>query len=169
MRPRRSVAVSLGMAKASDDALRHVDAYARLLDSKFRIPGTDVRFGLEPIAGLVPFAGDAVGFVASGLLVTTMARHGASPRLVARMLVNVGVDALVGSVPVLGSVFDVVFKANDRNVRLLREHYEEGRHTGSVWPIVAATVAALIALAVLLAWVLYEVAAWLWALLSGAL
>lgn len=142
-----------------------MEAYSRLLDSKFKIPGTDIRFGLEPIAGLVPFAGDAVGFVASGLLVTTMARHGASPRLVARMLVNVAVDAIVGSVPVLGSVFDIVFKANDRNVRLLREYYEEGRHAGSVWPIVLGTVAALLVLAVLLTWLLYEVAAWLWAAL----
>ena len=148
-------------------ALRHVEAYSRLLDSRFRLPGTDIRFGLEPIAGLVPVAGDAVGFVASGLLVLTMARHGATPRLVARMLVNVALDALVGSVPVLGSVFDVVYKANDRNVRLLREYYEEGKHAGSVWPVVLATALALLALAGLLAWLLWTVGAWVWTAASG--
>lgn len=147
-------------------ALRHVEAYSRLLDSKFRVPGTQLRFGLEPIAGLVPVAGDAVGFVASGLLVLTMARHGAAPRLVALMLWNVALDAVVGSVPILGTAFDVVYKANDRNVKLLREYYEQGRHAGSAWPIVAATLAALLLLGALLTWLLYEVGSYLWGVLA---
>ena len=149
----------------SKTALRHVEAYSRLLDSKFRIPGTGVRFGIEPIAGLVPVAGDAIGYVASGILVLTMARHGATPLLVARMLLNITVDAIVGAVPVLGSVFDVVFKANDRNARLLREYYEDGKYTGSVWPVVIGTLAALLLLGVALAWLLFELGAWLWGLL----
>ena len=149
----------------SKAALRHVEAYSRLLDSKFRIPGTDVRFGIEPIAGLVPVAGDAVGYVASGILVLTMARHGATPLLVSRMLLNITVDAIVGAVPILGSIFDMVFKANDRNARLLREYYEDGKHTGSVWPVVIGTLAALLLLGVALAWLLFELGAWLWGLL----
>ena len=67
--------------------LRWVDTFSRVLDTKFRIPGTDMRFGLDFILGLVPGAGDVLSLGMSGTLVATMARHGASPMLVARMLV----------------------------------------------------------------------------------
>ena len=142
-----------------DKALRRVRSLAQLMDSRFRVPGTDIRFGLESVVGLLPVGGDAIGFAASAGLVLTMARHAASPRLVALMLVNVAVDAFVGAVPVLGDLFDVVYKANDRNVRLLEEHYAEGKHSGSVWPVVAMAAAALVLIGAALALLLYTVGA----------
>ncbi|PHL00236.1 DUF4112 domain-containing protein [Neolewinella marina] len=135
--------------------LQWVDTFSRVLDTKFRIPGTGIRFGLDFILGLVPGAGDILSLGMSGTLVATMARHGASPRLVARMLVNVILDAFVGSVPVLGNIFDLFYKANYRNAELMREYYEEGRHRGSVWPVVMAVVAAIIIMMILLVWVTY--------------
>ncbi|WP_116125876.1 DUF4112 domain-containing protein [Lewinella sp. IMCC34183] len=137
--------------------LQWVDTFSRLLDTKFRIPGTGTRFGLDFILGLVPGAGDIVSLGMSGTLVATMARHGASPRLVARMLVNVILDAFVGSVPILGNIFDLFYKANYRNAELMREYYEEGKHQGSVWPVVLAVIAAIVVLMILLVWVTVQI------------
>ena len=132
--------------------LRYVDTFSRVLDTKFRIPGTDVRFGLDFILGLVPGAGDVLSLGMSGTLVATMARHGASPRLVARMLFNVALDAIVGAIPVLGNIFDLVYKANYRNAQLMREYYEEGKHTGSVWPVVLAVIAVVLFIMIATIW-----------------
>lgn len=147
--------------QSSRSELRWIDNWADLLDTKFEIPGTKVRFGADFILGLLPGIGDAISLGFSGVLVATMARHGASPLLVARMLINVLLDAIVGSVPILGNVFDLFYKANLRNANLLREHYEEGKHRGSVWPLVIGIVAT-IALAIGgLVWLLVALVSWL--------
>ena len=150
---------------AKAPALKRADQLADLLDSRFVIPGTDIRFGVDALLGLVPGGGDLVGYVASGALVLTMARHGASPLLVARMLGNVLLDTVVGSVPVLGTVFDVAYKANNRNVRLLREHYAEGKHTGSAAPVIAIALAGLLIIGALGLYLAYLLLTWLLALL----
>lgn len=95
---------------------------ARLLDSQFRIPGTRVRFGVESILGLVPGVGDATGLALSSMVIVQAVRLGARGSTVVRMVLNVALDAVVGSVPILGSVFDFAFKANNRNVALLQRH-----------------------------------------------
>ncbi len=136
--------------------LRWVDSFSRVLDTKFRIPGTSIRFGLDFILGLVPGAGDILSLGMSGTLVATMAKNGASPRLVARMLVNVVLDAVVGSIPVLGNIFDLFYKANYRNAELMREYYDEGKHTGSVWPVVIAVIASILVIMIVLVWVTIE-------------
>ncbi|MBK0404100.1 DUF4112 domain-containing protein [Adhaeribacter sp. BT258] len=117
----------------NDDAkkLRWVESVARLMDSQFRLPGTNFRFGLDPILGLVPFLGDVSSFAVSGTLVLTMARHGASRHLIIRMVVNIILDMVIGSIPILGALFDFGYKANERNVRLLKAHYHEGKYQGS--------------------------------------
>ncbi|KLU01488.1 protein containing DUF4112 [Rhodopirellula islandica] len=130
----------------SHPSLRWVDRYSRLLDTRFRIPGTKVRFGLDFLLGLVPGAGDAISMGLSGILIATMAKNGASPRLVLRMLTNVGLDALVGTIPILGNLFDLFYKANHRNLLLLREYYVEDKHRRSIWPILMAIVITLIIL-----------------------
>lgn len=145
--------------------LRWVDSFSRLLDTKFRFPGTDIRFGADFLLGLVPGAGDLVSLGLSGTLVATMAKHGASPLLVARMLFNVALDAIVGSVPVLGNIFDLVYKANYRNAELMREYYREGKHSGSVWPLVAAVVVVVLLLFFLVGWLAWWIISSLGALL----
>lgn len=111
--------------------MRNFARIARLLDSKFEIPGTRIRFGLDPILSLVPVFGDLVTLVISSMLIYTMHNHGASRKVVVKMLLNAGLDTLIGAIPFVGTVFDVFYKANDRNIRLLKEHYYEGRHQGS--------------------------------------
>ncbi|MFK8112602.1 MAG: DUF4112 domain-containing protein [Rubripirellula sp.] len=131
--------------QAASPDLQWVDRFSRLLDTKFRIPGTKVRFGVDFLLGLIPGAGDILSLGFSGLLVATMAKNGASARLVARMMLNVLLDAVVGTVPLLGNIFDLFFKANYRNLQLMREYYDEGKHTGSVWPVVALVVVSFLA------------------------
>ena len=115
--------------------LCRVDWFTRILDTKFVIPGTKIRFGLDFLLGFVPGIGDTISLGLSGVLIATMAKHGASGRLVVRMLINVLVDAIVGAVPFLGNVFDLFFKANSRNLVLMQEYYRQDKHRGSVWPV----------------------------------
>jgi len=100
-----------------------VETLARGLDDAVRVPGTNVRFGADAVLGLVfPAAGDAVTG-ALGVLVLVAALRARVPTVVlARMVMNLGVDALVGTVPFLGDAFDFAWKANRANVRLLRAH-----------------------------------------------
>ncbi len=84
-----------------------------------RVPGTRFRFGLDPVIGLVPGLGDAVGAAFSALILLAGVRLGAPPVVLLRMVGNIALDALVGAVPVLGDAFDFGFKANRRNLALL--------------------------------------------------
>lgn len=145
--------------------LRWIDGFSRLLDTKFRIPGTDMRFGLDFLLGLVPGAGDIISLGMSGILVATMAKNGASPMLAARMLVNVALDAIVGTIPIIGNIFDLVYKANYRNAVLMREYYQEGQHQGSVWPVVVGVVVGIAVIFVLTIWAAVAMISWLWGLL----
>jgi hypothetical protein len=111
-----------------------VDALATLLDSALVIPGTGVRFGLDPLIGLVPTVGDIVTTALSLFIVHEAYQLGAPGYILLRMLSNVVVDGALGAVPVVGDAFDVLWRANRRNVRLLREWLEreewrsEGMH-----------------------------------------
>ncbi|MEX2015297.1 MAG: DUF4112 domain-containing protein [Candidatus Hydrogenedentales bacterium] len=105
--------------KEREDILRQVRALADLLDSKFAIPGTNFRFGLDPILGLIPGVGDAVSMALSAYIISQAQRLGLPRHVMARMVLNVLIDGLIGSIPLVGDVFDVLFKANRRNLKLL--------------------------------------------------
>jgi hypothetical protein len=98
--------------------------FAWLLDELFRIPGTKQRVGLDALIGLVPGVGDTIGALLSTYIILEAARRGASIWTVTRMLANVGVETVVGAIPLLGDLFDVVFKANRRNMALLGDTLE---------------------------------------------
>jgi hypothetical protein len=116
-------------AAAPNDSLRRARALATLLDEAVRIPGTSVRFGVDPLVGLVPGLGDLIGGAASIYIILEAARAGASSSVLLRMAVNVGIDTLVGALPVLGDLFDFAWKSNTRNVRLLARHVEAPAQT----------------------------------------
>jgi len=107
------------MQPGDEASIARARSIARLLDSALRIPGTNIRFGLDPVIGLVPGLGDAAGAVLATYVVLLAARLGAPAAVVLRMLVNIAVDAVAGAVPVLGDLFDVGWKANTRNIELL--------------------------------------------------
>ena len=97
-------------------------ALARLLDSAVAIPGTNIRVGLDSLIGLVPGLGDIAGAAMSGYIVLAAARLGAPTPVLIRMVANIAVDGVVGSVPLLGDLFDVGWRANLRNTDLLERH-----------------------------------------------
>lgn len=99
------------------------------LDSAVRIPGTRITVGLDALLGLIPGGGDLAGAALSAYLVTLAAKAGAPASVLARMLGNVAIDAAVGTIPVLGDLFDVGWKANTRNLRLLEAQLEEPEPT----------------------------------------
>lgn len=105
-------------------SLQRLEQLAFLLDSAFVIPGTNRRIGLDPLLGLIPVIGDAAGVLLSSYILYEARRLGVPRHLLARMALNVAFDGLVGVVPVAGDLFDAAFKANRRNVRLLRRHLE---------------------------------------------
>ncbi len=124
--------------------LKWVERIAHLFDDQFRIPGTNFRFGLDPIINLFPVAGDAAGMMVSAALLITMARNGASRKVIILMMLNVMIDGLIGAIPLIGQVFDFYYKANLRNIALLKQHYEEGRHQGNGNGVIAIIVIVLV-------------------------
>ena len=104
--------------------LRRAHGIARLMDTAVGIPGTRFRFGADSIMGLIPGIGDAGGALISLFIVNEARRLGASNQVLLKMLGNIGLDTLTGSVPLIGDMFDVYFKANRRNMLLLLEHFD---------------------------------------------
>jgi hypothetical protein len=122
---------------------------ARALDSAVRIPGTNMRFGLDALLGLVPGLGDVAGAAMGSYLVLLGSRLGAPKPVLARMVLNVALDTLAGVVPVAGDLFDVAWKANTRNMALLERYIERPAATKkSSSAFVLAILAALALLAV---------------------
>ncbi len=99
--------------------LTRLRTFSRVLDDLVRIPGTRLRFGLDPIIGLVPGLGDAAGAVFAAVILLAGIRMGAPAVVLLRMAGNIALDAIVGAIPVLGDAFDFGFKANRRNLALL--------------------------------------------------
>jgi hypothetical protein len=114
--------------------IARIDALANLLDTAILIPGTSIRFGLDALIGLVPGIGDAITTALSLYIINEARTLGAPPLLVARMVGNVALDGVIGVVPLVGDVFDVAWRANRRNMKLLRDHLDrtEGRRDWTV-------------------------------------
>ena len=105
-------------------SLARLKRLAHLMDTALRIPGTRIRFGADSALGLIPGAGDVIGLGISAFALMEALRLGAPPRLIARMIGNVAIDTGLGAIPVAGDIFDVVFKSNTRNLKLVLDHFE---------------------------------------------
>ncbi|MEI4260638.1 DUF4112 domain-containing protein [Roseovarius sp. D0-M9] len=101
--------------------LDRIDSVARLLDAQFRLPLIPVRIGLDGLIGLIPGIGDAVTFLPSVWMLQRGWHLGARKRTLVRMTTNSGIDLIIGAIPLVGDIFDIGFKANLRNARLLRD------------------------------------------------
>lgn len=116
-----------GTDLSREQRLQRLEGLAKLLDVAFVVPGTNIRYGLDGLIGLIPVVGDVVTTAISLWLVKEARALGAPWHITARMLGNVAVDGAVGLVPFVGDAFDVAFKANVRNVRLLRRWIDQQR------------------------------------------
>ncbi|MEO8874774.1 MAG: DUF4112 domain-containing protein [Polyangiaceae bacterium] len=145
---------------------RNLETLAHALDGLFRIPGTEWRFGLDAIIGLIPGVGDAVTSIASFSILIAAVRYRVPKIVILRMAMNLGIDYAVGSIPVVGDAFDFVWKANNMNMNLLRTRGRpiergQGATRGDylfVFGILAVLVGLLIGSLVLAVWL----AATLW-------
>jgi hypothetical protein len=111
-----------GRGLSHQQRLNQVRFIARLMDDQFGIPGTRIRFGLDTLIGFFPGLGDAVTSLVSLLIVHHAWQSGVPKLTIARMLGNVGIDFVFGAIPLVGDLFDVMFKANRKNARLLEAH-----------------------------------------------
>lgn len=114
----------IGGTLSREQRIARIDALATLMDTALVVPGTNIRFGLDALIGLFPGIGDAITTAISLYIVSEARALGAPPLLIGRMLANVAVDGLVGAVPLVGDAFDVAFRANRRNMALLRDHLD---------------------------------------------
>jgi uncharacterized membrane protein len=116
-----------------DQAVARLDALATLMDAAFVIPGTTIRMGLDGLIGLLPIAGDLISSMVSSYIVWEARQLGVPRWMIARMMLNVVIDTAVGSVPVVGDAFDVMFRVNIKNMTLLKRYLERqaGATTGA--------------------------------------
>ncbi len=132
----------------------NLDFLSHVLDDWFRVPGTSIRFGLDGLIGLVPGLGDILGGLASSLLVVAAWVRGVPSITLVRMVVNIGIEVLLGTIPLLGDLFDIAWKANRRNYALIVRHLEQSRRqTWKDWVfllLIAVTLAAIFLAPILL-------------------
>jgi uncharacterized protein DUF4112 len=119
-----TLAFDISQPRSRAERIARIEWLSALLDTAIVIPGTNIRFGLDALIGLVPGIGDAVSTLLALYIVREARALGAPRLLVARMLANVALDGVVGVVPVAGDLFDAAFRANRRNVALLRTHLD---------------------------------------------
>ena len=126
----------------SDENLEYL---VSLLDDIFRIPLTGIRFGLDPVIGMIPGVGDWITGAVSFLILVAGWKRGLPRVALTRMVVNIGIDSLVGTIPVLGDAFDVGWKSNRKNFTLLQDYREPQRRaqTWRDWAFLTALVAAV--------------------------
>ena len=136
---------------------------ARLMDSVFTIPGTNIRFGLDPIIGLLPGLGTAASSAVSLVLIALSARRGVPKIVLSRMAVNVLINAAIDSVPVLGDILSIFFRSNARNYELLQKHAGFARpSTRGDWIFIGGLVLAVFLVIGLILTGMVTLLRWLW-------
>ena len=136
---------------------RRLKQLSKLMDSSIRLPG-GFRIGLDGLIGLIPGFGDLAGAGVSAYIVLGAARLGAPKSVIARMLANVAIETVVGAIPIVGDVFDLAFKANSRNMRLLDRHSVDPKRVhqhSRLW--FAGVIGALLLMLLITAWAILAV------------
>ena len=123
-------------ATETSQSVTRLEGLARLMDGAFVLPGINIRVGLDVIIGMVPVAGDVVSSVISSYMIWEARQLGAPKWLIARMMANTLLDTTVGAIPILGDAFDVMFRANMKNMALLRRHMEKRGLTAAGGPVI---------------------------------
>ena len=109
----------------------HLERYEEWLDAKFRLPVVGYRFGLDGLIGLIPGVGDVATAAVSSVFIADAWKRGARKRVLARMAANVGIDFVVGTIPLVGDLFDFAFKSDTMNLRLLKAERERLARSGT--------------------------------------
>jgi hypothetical protein len=121
----RKIIDSLPFARDPDQLRKRIELLELLLERSFVIPGTNRRFGLDAVAGLVPVFGDVLAAVLGCYLIWEARNLGMPKWKLLRMAGNVGVDTLIGSVPLVGDIFDFLYSSNSRNLKIIKRHLDK--------------------------------------------
>jgi hypothetical protein len=134
--------------ESSVDRIAVARFLAELLDQRFTIPGTSIRFGLDPLLGLIPGIGDAIANLAGSAILVIAAQYRLPKIVLLRMGLNVAFNALIGAVPVVGDIFSIWFRSNVRNAQLLERHVSAERQTPTLgdWVFVLAVILGIVLL-----------------------
>ncbi|MBE9198806.1 MULTISPECIES: DUF4112 domain-containing protein [unclassified Nodularia (in: cyanobacteria)] len=116
--------VSYIHSDAQVQTFKRLRQLSRILDKVVTVPGTPIRIGIDPLIGFIPIGGDVLGIILASYIVIEAARLGVPQATLRKMVLNVVIDGLVGSVPVIGDLFDFVWTANEYNIKLLEEHLQ---------------------------------------------
>ena len=108
---------------------KRLDRLAWYLDNSIKLPGVNFRVGIDPLVGLIPGIGDAIGAIMSSYILSEAARLGAPKSILLKMAFNIAVDALAGALPIFGDLFDFGWKANQRNARIIGDYLDNPRET----------------------------------------
>jgi len=150
----------------NQSALDRIRALTHVLDDAIVIPGTQIRFGLDPILGLLPGGGDAIGSVMSVYIVAECLRLGLPKATLGRMLSNLLIDTVVGSVPIAGDIFDVGWKANSQNLKLIEAHLNDPAPQTAADQrfifLIALGLLGILAIALVLTTLLVAAIGWIW-------
>lgn len=130
------------------DSIAFARLLAEVLDRSIRVPGTDIRIGLDPVIGLIPGFGDAIASLAGSLILLLAAQLQVPKIVLIRMSVNIAINGAIGSIPLLGDVFSVWFQSNVKNVALLERHIGASARESTFgdWAFVLGLVLAIISL-----------------------
>lgn len=140
------------------DIPKDLQRLARMLDSQFKVG--NFRFGIDPLLGLIPGIGDFLSLSISGGFLALAAKHGASRKLLILMSLNVLLDAIIGTIPIIGQIFDFFYKANNRNARLLQKYYQQGKYRGSGKGVIALIIISVLVIAALFIFLMWKLIEW---------
>lgn len=151
-----------------DSDLKRLHKWAWFLDSSIPVPGTNFRIGVDAIIGLIPGIGDLMGTILSSYILLGAAREGTSKAILIRMVINILIESLMGLIPIVGDIFDMVWKANLRNMKLL-EAYKKNPSQAKSSSLYFSLVAGLILILVvgIISFVSITVLRWFWITLTS--
>lgn len=144
-----------------------IDKISTLLDNQFTIPFTNVKFGVDFLIGLIPTVGDWLSFGISSIIVLAIVRRGVGVGMLFKMMGNITLDATVGSIPILGDIFDLRFKANRRNVAMLKQYYVENPNPPSVKRSFLIVFILFLVVLITMLFTAFKLTAWLWSIIAA--
>lgn len=126
--------------------LQNVASLVKLMDSSIKIPFLNRTIGIEPIIGMVPVLGNIISFGITAWIMIALLRNNGSGKVIAKMSLNIIIDFMITSVPIVGNILDFFFKANQRNLELALDHYRYGNNQGSALSVIIPVILLLVAI-----------------------
>jgi len=135
----------------NEEKLLRLKLLSKRLDDSIKIPGTNQKFGIDAIVGIIPILGDFIGVIFSVYIMYSGIKMGVSSKIVKKMAANIAIEFIIGSIPIIGDIFDALWKANKRNVELIEEATIENQENYN-YLIIASLIVILSLILVILGW-----------------